>query len=189
MSVTANPPRGMNLPKPKPPVVPVTQENVRDWWALFVNRKAYTRQSTNPHPDTGRHCHYQAKNKDGGQPLELDPATVRKHLAGWITIGLYAINSQSQRCKWIAIDADYEHAFFDLGKLKGELELDGVSAALEMSRRGGAPLDLLRATAPGGTMPGLHLQRRPASRGTHQGSGRPAGRHRALSPAGQARPW
>src|SRR6516165_10178872 len=62
MSVTANPPRGMNLPKPKPPVVPVTQENVRDWWALFVNRKAYTRQSTNPHPDTGRHYHYQPKN-------------------------------------------------------------------------------------------------------------------------------
>jgi len=57
-------------------------------------------------------------------------ATVRKHLVGWITIGLYAINSQSQRCKWIDIDADYDHAFFDLGKLKAELELDGVSAAL-----------------------------------------------------------
>ena len=62
---------------------------------------------------------------------------MRKHLAGWITVGLYAINPQSQRCKWIAIDADYHDAFFDLGKLKGELELDGVSAALEMSRRGG----------------------------------------------------
>jgi len=95
------------------------------------------RQSANAHPDTGRHYHYQPKNKDSGQPLELDPATVRKHQAGWITIGLYAINPQSQRCKWIAIDADYDHAFFDLGKLKGELELDGVSAALEMSRRGG----------------------------------------------------
>jgi len=95
------------------------------------------RQSANAHPDTGRHYHYQPKNKDSGQPLELDPATVRKHQAGWITIGHYAINPQSQRCKWIAIDADYDHAFFDLGKLKGELELDGVSAALEMSRRGG----------------------------------------------------
>ena len=63
--------------------------------------------------------------KDSGQPFELDPATVRKHLAGWITIGLYAINSQSQRCKWIAIDADYDRAFFDLGKMKGELDLDG----------------------------------------------------------------
>ena len=62
---------------------------------------------------------------------------MRKHLAGWITIGLYAINPQSQRCKWITIDADYDDAFFDLGKLKGELELDGVSPALEVSRRGG----------------------------------------------------
>ncbi len=137
MSVNSIQPRGLNLPRPKPTIVPVTQENVRDWWALFVNRKAYTRQSANPHPETGRHYHYQPKNKDTGQPLELDAATVRKHLAGWITVGLYAINSQLQRCKWIAIDADYDDAFFDLGKLKGELELDGVSAALEMSRRGG----------------------------------------------------
>ena len=137
MSVTTHQPRGLNLPKPKPPIVPVSSENVRDWWALFVNRKAYTRQSANPHPETGRHYHYQPKNKDDGRPAELDPDTVRKHLAGWLTVGLYAINSQSQRCKWIAIDADYEDAFFDLGKLKTELELDGVSAALEMSRRGG----------------------------------------------------
>jgi hypothetical protein len=75
MSVTTNPPRGMNLPRPKPPIVPVPDENVRDCWALFVNRKAYTRQSANTHPDTGRHYHYQPKNKDSGQPLELDPAT------------------------------------------------------------------------------------------------------------------
>jgi len=47
----------------------------------------------------------------------------------------------------------------------------------------------LRATAPGGTLPGLHLQRRPASRRTHQGSGRPAGRHRDLSPSGPTRSW
>ena len=103
MSVTTNQPQGMNLPSPKPPIVPVTQENARDRWALFVNRKAYTRQSANTHPDTGRHYHYQPKNKDSGQPLELDSETVRKHLAGWITIGLYAINPQSQRCvRWRA---------------------------------------------------------------------------------------
>jgi hypothetical protein len=50
MSVTTNQPRGMNLPRTRPPIVPVTQENVRDWWALFVDRKAYTRQSAKPHP-------------------------------------------------------------------------------------------------------------------------------------------
>ena len=65
MSVTTNQPRGMNFHRPKPPIVPVTQKKVRDWWALFVNRKAYTRQSANlPHPETGRHHHYQTKNKD-----------------------------------------------------------------------------------------------------------------------------
>ena len=90
MSVTTNQPRGMNLPGTKPPIVPVTHDNVRDWWALLVNRKAYTRQSANPHPETSRHYHYQPKNKDSGQPLELHPPTVRKHLAGWITVGLYA---------------------------------------------------------------------------------------------------
>ena len=40
MSLTTNHPRGLNLPRPKPPIVPVSSENVRDWWALFVNRKA-----------------------------------------------------------------------------------------------------------------------------------------------------
>jgi len=52
MSVTTNQPRRMNLPRPKPRIVPVTHDNVRDWWALLVNRKAYTRQSANPHPET-----------------------------------------------------------------------------------------------------------------------------------------
>src|SRR5215469_2674387 len=50
-------------------------ENVRDWWALFVNRKAYTRRSPNPRPETRRHYHYQPENKDSGQPMELDPPT------------------------------------------------------------------------------------------------------------------
>jgi len=41
MSVTTNPPRGMNLPRPKPPIVPVTHENVSDWWVLFFKSKPY----------------------------------------------------------------------------------------------------------------------------------------------------
>jgi hypothetical protein len=187
MSLTTHQPRGLHLPKPKPPIVPVSSENVRDWWALFVNRKAYTRQSANPHPETGRHYHYQPKNKHDGRPAELDPDTVRKHLAGWLTVGLYAINSQSQRCKWIAIDADYEDAFFDLGKLKSELELDGVSAALEMSRRGGHLWILCE-------QPLLAQQCRVyiynvalSARRAHQGRRRSAGRHRNIPAPGQTR--
>ena len=59
------------------------------------------------------------------------------HLEGQITIGLYAINPATQRCKWVAIDADYPDALEDLLKLQWELRQDGVEAALEKSRRGG----------------------------------------------------
>jgi hypothetical protein len=54
-----------------------------------------------------------------------------------MTIGLYAINPRTQRCRWVAIDADYENAIEDLLKLQWELRQDGVDAALEKSRRGG----------------------------------------------------
>jgi hypothetical protein len=37
----------------------------------------------------------------------LTDETIRRHLEGEITIGLYAINPSSQRCEWVAIDADY----------------------------------------------------------------------------------
>ena len=138
MSVTTNQPRGMNLPTPRPPIVPVTQQNVRDWWALLVNRKAYTRQSANPHPETGRHYHYQPKNKDSGQPLELDPATVRKHL--WLAGSPSActpstLNRNAVSGSPLMLTTTTRSSTW--AKLKGELELDGVSAALEMSRRGG----------------------------------------------------
>jgi hypothetical protein len=56
---------------------------------------------------------------------------------GRITVGLYAINPNTQRCKWVAIDADYSNALEDLLKLQWELRQDGVEAALEKSRRGG----------------------------------------------------
>ena len=102
---------------------------------LFVNRLAYTVQSPAPHPETGRHYYYRPKKKDQPVPLSLD--TVRQHLQGDRTIGLYAINPRTQRCRWVAIDADYENALEDLLKLQWELKRDGVEAALEKSRRGG----------------------------------------------------
>jgi hypothetical protein len=62
---------------------------------------------------------------------------VRRHIEGEITIGLYAINPATQRCKWVAIDADYKGAMEDLVKLQHYLSEDQVQAALEMSKRGG----------------------------------------------------
>jgi hypothetical protein len=58
-------------------------------------------------------------------------------LNGDITISLYAINPETQRSKWVAIDADFDGALESLFQLQWELNQDGVDADLEQSRRGG----------------------------------------------------
>jgi hypothetical protein len=108
---------------------------VRAYWKCFVNRLAYTVQTPKPSPGTRRHYYFRPKDKGRPVPLSLD--TVRRHLEGRLTIALYAINPGTQRCRWVAIDADYESALEDLLKLQWELREDGVDAALERSRRGG----------------------------------------------------
>jgi hypothetical protein len=110
---------------------------VADYSLLFVNRGAYTLQSLRPHPESGRHYYFRPKAGRTGRELHLTPDTIRRHLEGEITIGLYAINPATQRSKWVAIDADYNGAMEDLLKLQYSLEQDQVQAALEMSRRGG----------------------------------------------------
>jgi len=111
---------------------------VKAYIDLFVNRRAYTLQSIRPHPDSGHHYyHYRPMEKESGAPLLLNEKTVCAHLEGRITIGLYAINSANQRCKWVAIDADYANAMHDLVKLQYQLTQDRVQSALEMSKRGG----------------------------------------------------
>jgi hypothetical protein len=59
------------------------------------------------------------------------------HLNGDLTINLFAINPETQRSKWIAIDADFDGAMQSLIELQRELNQDGVEAAIEQSRRGG----------------------------------------------------
>ena len=110
---------------------------VADYLRLFVNRRAYTLQSNRPHRKTGHHYYYRPINKTTGQGLSLTPDTIRRHLEGEITIGLYAINPATQRCKWVAIDADYQDALADLVKLDHCFKQDGVDSAFEQSRRGG----------------------------------------------------
>lgn len=102
----------------------------------FVNRRAYTRQSDRPHPESGRHFYYRPGSKAGAE-VALEIEDVRRHLAGEITLGIYAINPGNQRVKWMAIDADYRRSLDDLLKLQYELQHDGIQAALEQSRRGG----------------------------------------------------
>ena len=113
----------------------MSPELCEDYFRLFVNRRAYTVQSPRPHPKSGRHYYYRAGK--GGNALALSCITIALHLEGKITIGLYAINPRTQRCKWVAIDADYENSLGDLIKLQWELKNDGIEASLEKSRRGG----------------------------------------------------
>ena len=79
-----------------------TEEMAARYLEVFVNRRAYTMQSPKPHEESGKHYYYRPKGA-----VALSTATIRRHLEGEITIGLYAINPQTQRCKWVAIDADY----------------------------------------------------------------------------------
>ena len=117
--------------------LPATLDMAQEFSELFVNRRAYTIQSMRPHPESGRHYYYRPKPRDGGEPVELTVETVRRHLAGEMTIGIYAINPATQRCKWMAIDADYKTALEDLIKVQRQLQDDGIEAALEKSKRGG----------------------------------------------------
>jgi hypothetical protein len=108
-----------------------TPELARRYCTLFVNRLAYTLQSTRP-GDNGKHYYYRPKR---GRRLSLE--AICDHLNGRVTIGLYSLNPQTQRSKWVAIDADYANALEDLLKLQWELHQDGIESALERSRRGG----------------------------------------------------
>ena len=123
-------------PRPEPELLPATLGQAAEYMAWFVNRCAYTRQTDRPDERSGKYYFYQARDQMTKERLSLDPHVVRKHLAGERTIGLYAINPETQCSKWVAIDADYEGAYRDLRTLKWELEQDGVHAIVEMSRRG-----------------------------------------------------
>jgi hypothetical protein len=117
--------------------ITATWQVVEDYQTLFVNRRAYTMQSMRPHPESGRHYYFRPSKKGTDVPPMLTDETIRRHLRGEITVGLYAINPSTQRCKWVAIDADYKNSMEDLLKLQYHLSQDRVESALEMSKRGG----------------------------------------------------
>ena len=65
---------------------------VNDYLGLFVNRRSYTMQSMRPHPESGRHYYFRPTKKNSHAPLALTTETIRGHLEGEITVGLYSIN-------------------------------------------------------------------------------------------------
>ena len=69
-----------------------TRQVVEDYQRLFVNRRAFTMQSMRSHSETGRHYYFRPSKKGTDIPLMLTDETIRQHLEGKITVGLYAIN-------------------------------------------------------------------------------------------------
>lgn len=118
-------------------VLKARPEVIREYFRLFVNRRAFTIQSKKPHPESDRHYYFRPKPTGTGTQVSLSDRVLKQHLEGEITIALYAINPTTQRCKWVAIDADYKDSMEDLLKLQYYLLEDKVQAALEMSKRGG----------------------------------------------------
>ena len=118
-----------------PELLKASPDMALEYARWFVNRRAYVLQSATPHPASGRHYYYRPRKRGGEVPIA--PRDIQRHLAGEITLGIYAINPRTQRVKWMAIDADYGSALEDLLKLQFELGQNGIQAALEQSRRGG----------------------------------------------------
>jgi hypothetical protein len=114
----------------------VSRETASVFMRLFVNRRAYGVQAFRS-LSNGSVPYYLARDRQTKEPKLLDSDVVRMHLNGGITINLFAINPETQRSKWVAIDADFDGAMEALFQLRAELKQDGVEAALEQSRRGG----------------------------------------------------
>jgi hypothetical protein len=114
----------------------VSRETADRFIKLFVNRRAYGMQAVRSLPN-GSVPYYLVRDWQTKEPKPLDADVVRMHMNGDITINLYAINPETQRSKWVAIDADFDGAMEALFQLRAELKQDGVEAALEQSRRGG----------------------------------------------------
>jgi len=130
-------------------LLPVNTKTVEAFWQLFVvNPAAFTIQSDRPHPESGRHYYFQVKADN--KPTPLTPDAIRRHLAGFFTVALYAVDPTTQCCRWLAIDADYDQAIADLLKLQYELEKNGFPSALERSRRGGHLWLFLEESTPAG---------------------------------------
>ena len=88
----------------------VSEELAQQYIDLFVNRPKYTLQAQWPmmNGKVNWFVAYEGKDPVTRKPKALDAKTIQGHINGNFTVGLYAVNPENQRCKWIAIDADYE---------------------------------------------------------------------------------
>jgi hypothetical protein len=119
-----------------PEILPVTLSQAAEYAAWFVNRLAHVRQSDNPGEKSGKHYYYKAVASKTAELIPLKFSTIQAHIAGWLTVGIYAIAPGTQTSRWVAIDADYNDALKDLEKLRDAFASDGLEALMEQSRRG-----------------------------------------------------
>lgn len=95
---------------------------VRAFMACFVNRTDW----------------YAVQLKDGSYVAMHKPLTSKlivRHLKGQVTIGIYALNTESQ-AKWICFDADTDEQGGQLHSLSQRLHGAAVPSYIEDSRRG-----------------------------------------------------
>jgi hypothetical protein len=86
-----------------------------------------------------RHDCYPVQRKDGkyvSLKHPLTPEIIKKHLWGLITIGAYALDSES-KARWLCFDADTEDQWHGILALALTLERQKVVPYRERSRRGG----------------------------------------------------
>ena len=118
-----------------PRLLDVSEENVQDYWRLFVNRRAYILQSLHPDED-GNYRYFRPKGPNG-EELGLTDDVICQHLQGKLTLSLYTPNPETQRSKWFVLDGDYKHALEHLCTLQYDLQyVYNIDAVLEQSRRG-----------------------------------------------------
>jgi hypothetical protein len=105
------------------PLPEIASEFVQAYATTFLNRyDCYPLQR-----DIGRYVSIK-------QPLTLP--LVSAHLRGELTIGVYALDTES-RARWLCFDVDDEESFVVLKQLAHDLQVQGITAYLELSRRGG----------------------------------------------------
>ncbi len=105
---------------------------VREYFLWFVNRREYYLQNS-----YASESDYQKPSYFRVKKYLLGDGQVIRHLCGIHTIGLYAIDPETNSCKWFCLDLDYEDADSDLAAIEAAMRDDGLAPAFEHSRRGG----------------------------------------------------
>ena len=108
----------------------------KDYLRMFVNRHAIPCSPCARIRKTRQRCYFPAESQVDRRAADVDGRNHSPALGRRDHDWPFCHQSSTQRCKWVAIDADYSDAIEDHLKLQWQRQ-DGVEPALENSRRGG----------------------------------------------------